>query len=156
MDSRIGPLYLVASKRGLAGVFWKKQNAPMAGSLKGVAAEPKILSKAVRQIGEYLAGRRRKFALSLAAEGTTFQKSVWKELRRIPYAATCSYRDVASHIRNAKAVRAVGTANGRNPLCIIVPCHRVIPSSGGIGGYSGPAGVKNKLLTLERTGQLPR
>lgn len=153
MNSKIGPLYLVASPKGLEGVLWKRQPVPMAKSLKGVSPQAQILSRAVRQLEEYLGGARKEFNLRVDPAGTPFQKNVWKALTRIPYGTTNSYKDVASRIKNAKAVRAVGTANGKNPLCIIVPCHRVITHNGSLGGYSGPAGVKAKLLKLETAGR---
>ncbi len=88
----------------------------------------------------------------LAAEGTEFQKKVWNELAKIPFGKTFSYGEIAGKIRNQKAVRAVGTANGRNPLAIIVPCHRVIAADGGLGGFAGGLEIKRKLLELERSG----
>jgi methylated-DNA-[protein]-cysteine S-methyltransferase len=150
MRSKVGPLYLVASKKGLRAVSLRKQDAPMARSLRGAAPELRVLSRAAGQLAEYLAGKRKKFDLPFDVNGTSFQKHVWKELSRIPYGRTCSYRDVAARIKNAKAMRAVGSANGKNPLCIVVPCHRVIAADGSIGGYSGGLPVKRKLLELER------
>jgi methylated-DNA-[protein]-cysteine S-methyltransferase len=143
MNSKIGPLYLVASEKSLNGIFWKKQAAvPMGRSA--------ILSRAAKQIGEYLSGKRKRFDIPFQTEGTVFQKSVWKELSRIPYGKTVSYKDVARRIRRSAAVRAVGNANGKNPICIVVPCHRVIANDGSLGGYSGRTGVKSRLLALEK------
>ncbi len=150
MSSKIGPLYLVATGKGLQGVFWDKQPAPMARSLKKDAREIQILSQAVRQLQEYFVGKRKKFYLPLDAEGTLFQKRVWTELRKIPYGKTYSYRDIANRIKNGRAVRAVSSANSRNPLCIVVPCHRVVAADGSIGGYSGGLDKKIKLLDLEQ------
>lgn len=150
MDSQIGSLYLVASERGLQGIFFKKQAVPMAKSLKGPALEIQILRRAIRELAEYFSGKRKKFELPIDIEGTPFQKSVWKALAQIPYGTTCSYRKVAESIKNVKAVRAVGTANGKNPVCILIPCHRVIASNGTIGGYSGGLVKKRKLLALEQ------
>jgi len=149
MKSKIGPLYLVASSKGLQGVHWKKQPAPMAKSLKGNTPEIKTLALAVEQLDEYFSGARKKFDLSLDAQGTDFQKSVWKQLSKIPYGKTYSYQDIARKIKNPKAVRAVGTANGKNPFCIIVPCHRVIAADGTLGGYNGGLKLKTQLLDLE-------
>lgn len=149
MQSEIGPLYLVASSEGLHGVHWKKQNIPLADDLTGPAKELQILAATVRQLEEYLSGRRRAFDLPLAAAGTAFQQRVWAELSKIPFGETRSYSDVAAAIRNQKAIRAVGTANGRNPLSIIVPCHRVIAADGTLGGYAGGLTVKTRLLQLE-------
>lgn len=149
MDCKVGSLYLVAAGKGLQGIFWDKQPVPMARSLKGGERQVKILSQAVRELKEYFDGKRKKFGVPLDAEGTLFQKRVWTELRRIPYGKTYSYRDIANRIKNGKAVRAVGSANGKNPLCIIVPCHRVIAADGTIGGYSGGLDKKIKLLEIE-------
>lgn len=150
VDSDLGPLYLVASEKGLRGIFWKKQAAPMPETLKSADREIRVLSQSVRQLESYLTGRLKKFRLPLDPAGTDFQKKVWRELVRIPYGQTRSYKDVARLIKNPKAFRAVGTANGQNPLCIVVPCHRVIAADGSIGGYSGGLDKKIKLLTLER------
>ncbi|MEO5968791.1 MAG: methylated-DNA--[protein]-cysteine S-methyltransferase [Bdellovibrionia bacterium] len=149
MQSKIGPLYLVASEVALQGVFWIEQAVPLAKGLEGPSPQAKILARAVRQLNEYLDGKRREFDLPLNATGTDFQKQVWKELSRIPYGKTRSYRDIAQKIENDKAVRAVGTANGRNPLSIIVPCHRVIAADGTLGGYAGGLEIKIQLLELE-------
>ena len=81
--------------------------------------------------------------------GTAFQKKVWQELYKIPFGKTAAYKDIAKGIKNAKAVRAVGSANGKNPICVIIPCHRVIAADGSIGGYSGGSDIKKKLLKLE-------
>ena len=142
MDSKIGKLYLVASEKGLHGIFWKKQALPL--------KKTKIIDQALQELKEYFDGKRKNFEVPLVMDGTAFQKRVWKQLRRIPYGQTCSYKDVANRIKNTKAVRAVGGANGKNPVCIIVPCHRVIAADGTLGGYSGRAGAKSKLLELER------
>lgn len=104
----------------------------------------------LKQLGEYFEGVREKFDLPFDVQGTPFQMQVWNQLSKIPYGETCSYRDIARKIKNAKAVRAVGTANGRNPLSIIVPCHRVIASNGSLGGYAGGVKLKTKLLSFEK------
>ena len=150
--SPIGPLFLVASEKGLRGIFWKKHSAPVPRTLRSPEREIRMLSRSVLQLRSYFAGRLKKFALPTDAEGTPFQKKVWSELARIPYGQTRSYRDIARRIKNPKAVRAVGSANGRNPLCVVVPCHRVIAADGSIGGYSGGLDKKIKLLRLERRG----
>lgn len=157
MSSKIGPLYLVASEKGLRGVLWKKGPVPLARSLNSSSPEIKILSKAVRELKEYFDGKRTQFSLPLDASGTAFQKRVWGALRKIPYGRTLSYKEVARRIQNAKAVRAVGTANGQNPLCIVVPCHRVIAADGALGGYSAGLSIKSRLLNLEkdRSGHRP-
>jgi O-6-methylguanine DNA methyltransferase len=107
------------------------------------------LQKAERQIHDYLRGRRRDFDLPLDIEGTAFQKKVWALLRRIPYGKTRSYKEIAGALGVPKASRAVGAAIGRNPLCLIVPCHRVIGADGGLCGYVGGLPVKRRLLSLE-------
>jgi len=150
LNSPIGKLYLVASSEALKAVHWKKQAVPMASSLKGSDPAIRILAQAVCELEEYFAGRRQKFEVPLDSQGTEFQKKVWSQLRKIPYGKTCSYQDIAKKLKNDKAVRAVGTANGRNPLSIIVPCHRVISSSGALGGYAGGLSIKTQLLELEK------
>ena len=124
----------------------------MAQSLKGSGRAFQTLVKAERELKEYFSGKRKKFSVPLNAQGTAFQKSVWNQLSKIPYGETVSYRDIAIKIKNKKAVRAVGTANGKNPFCIIIPCHRVIAADGSLGGYSGGIQFKKKLLALETGG----
>lgn len=142
-SSAVGKIYLVTSEKGLAGLYWDKQSYPM---LKEPDA---FLMNVIAELDEYLSGKRKTFTIKLDLKGTEFQKKVWKELQKIPYGSTCSYKDIARKISNEKAVRAVGTANGKNPVCIIVPCHRVITSSGELGGYSGGVHRKRGLLALE-------
>lgn len=142
MKTKAGLLYLTASDKGLTGVYWRKQRVPV--------GESKILKRAVREIGEYFEGRRQKFSVPLAFDGTEFQVKVWSQLRKIPFGKTISYSDLAERIGNPKAVRAVGAANGQNPFSILVPCHRVISNSGKLIGYSG--GLKAKALLLEIEG----
>lgn len=149
IDSPIGDLYLVASSKGLRGMYWKKQSARLVNKPQGAAPEEKVLAAALKQLTEYFNGRRKDFDLPLDLEGTSFQKKVWQQLQKIPFGQTVSYGEVAKRIKNPKAVRAVGSANGKNPVCVIVPCHRVIASDGTIGGYSGGLQVKRKLLALE-------
>lgn len=150
LSSPIGKLFLVATDKALLAVHWKKQAVPMAASLKGSDPAVKILAQTVRELEEYFAGRRQKFEVPLDSVGTEFQKRVWNQLKKIPYGQTCSYQDIAKKLKNEKAVRAVGTANGRNPLSIIVPCHRVINASGALGGYAGGLNIKTQLLELEK------
>lgn len=150
INSRIGPLYLVASEKGLQGVFWTKQRSPMATD----ESERKslILKKAELQLEEYLSGKRKDFDLPLDPRGTKFQKRVWEQLTKIPYGGTRSYKEIAKALNQEGASRAVGSANGQNPLSIIVPCHRVISSNGSLGGYAGGLGIKETLLNLEKKG----
>jgi methylated-DNA-[protein]-cysteine S-methyltransferase len=108
-----------------------------------------VLSRAVKQLDEYFAGERTEFDLPLELEGTAFQKDVWLALAEIPYGKTISYAELASMVGRPSAFRAVGQANGANPIPIVLPCHRVIASGGGIGGYGGGLDMKRRLLALE-------
>ena len=151
ISSPVGSLFLVASDKGLCGIYRKKQHLSV--SKLGSALAPnqeKHLRLAATELAEYFAGRRKVFTVALDLEGTTFQKKVWAQLSKIPYGQTCSYKDIAKGIQNEKAVRAVGSANGKNPACIIVPCHRVIAHNGSLGGYSGGLKMKKTLLEIER------
>lgn len=150
MVSKIGSLYLVASQKGLQGIYWSKQPVKLAKSLGRSYPEEKILDDTRRQLTEYFTGQRKIFDIPLDLEGTSFQKHVWRELAKIPFGQTLSYGDVAKRIKNPKAVRAVGSANGKNPVCIIIPCHRVIAADGSIGGYAGGIPIKRQLLQLEQ------
>ncbi|RZA05791.1 MAG: methylated-DNA--[protein]-cysteine S-methyltransferase [Proteobacteria bacterium] len=152
METPVGIFHLVASGRGLRGLYWKEQAAPYAESLAQPGEEIAMLARAVHQLEEYLEGARRVFELPLDPVGTDFQRQVWAELAKIPYGETRSYRDIARAIHNEKAMRAVGAANGKNPISIIVPCHRVIGANGTLTGYAGGLGSKTKLLELERRG----
>ena len=121
-----------------------------AGPAVGQAGDlPPVLRQAVEELREYFAGERREFTLPLAPAGTPFQQQVWTALREIPYGATCSYRRIAERIGRPKACRAVGMANNRNPIAIVVPCHRVVGASGALVGYAAGLEVKEKLLALE-------
>lgn len=148
ISTEIGLLYLVASDKGLQGIFWKKQKILTANAAS--ARKTFILNQAETQLHEYLVGKRENFDIPLDLQGSEFQKKVWRQLTKIPYGTTCSYKDIAKAIHNEKASRAVGTANGKNPLCVVVPCHRVISSDGSLGGYSGGIKIKKMLLELER------
>lgn len=143
----MGPLFVVASDRGIRGFYWKKQNikngSPVQKSIDSV------LSLCEKQLQEYFSGKRKTFDMPLDLIGTEFQKTVWRELLKIPHGTTISYGALAARIRNPKASRAVGSANGKNPICIVVPCHRVIAANGSIGGYSGGLAKKRTLLKLE-------
>lgn len=108
-----------------------------------------LLAQARVELDEYFAGKRQVFTLPVAASGTEFQKAVWREISHLPFGASSSYGDIASKLGKPKAVRAVGTAVGRNPVCLIVPCHRVLTSTGGYGGYVAGLDKKQKLLALE-------
>lgn len=151
MESPVGPLQLVASEKGICGLYFKSSkrhdNIHIENAIEG--ANHPVLIKAKKQLDEYFAGKRQQFDLPLDMQGTIFQIKTWKELQKIPYGTTLSYGEQAQRVGDAKKARAVGAANGRNPISIIVPCHRVIGTSGAITGYAG--GVENKewLLALE-------
>lgn len=153
MKANIGEIFLVASEKGLQGVLWKRQAAPMAASLDGDEPAIRILKRSVRELEEYFEGARKNFELPLDVIGTEFQRKVWEQLTFIPYGKTASYADIANRLGNPNAVRAVGAANGKNPLSIVVPCHRVIASNGALTGYAGGLEIKTALLLLERNGR---
>ena len=116
----------------------------------GIARETPLLREAGKQLAAYFAGERREFALPLAPQGTPFQQSCWQELLQIPYGETRSYGQIARAIANPKACRAVGMANNRNPIAILIPCHRVIGAQGDLVGYGGGLAIKQFLLNLEK------
>ena len=109
-----------------------------------------VLHETARQLTEYFAGVRREFSIPLKLDGTEFQRSVWTALRSVPYGSTAAYGDIAARIGNPRACRAVGSANNRNPIAIIVPCHRVVGVNGKLTGYAGGLPIKEFLLALER------
>lgn len=149
--SPVGALRLVASDTGLVAILW--ENDDPARVRLGPAterADHPVLAETARQLRAYFAGELSAFDLPLDARGTDFQKSVWAELSRIPFGETRSYADLARAIGRPVAVRAVGAANGRNPISIVVPCHRVIGSNGALTGFAGGLEAKQTLLTLER------
>jgi methylated-DNA-[protein]-cysteine S-methyltransferase len=149
--SPVGRLKLIASNDGLAAILWENDD-PRRVPLDVVAQDDDqpVLLAAERQLGDYFAGRRQTFDLTLDAAGTAFQKSVWQALLTIPFGETRSYGEIARQICNPIAVRAVGAANGKNPLSIVVPCHRVIGSTGKLTGFAGGLDAKAYLLDLER------
>jgi methylated-DNA-[protein]-cysteine S-methyltransferase len=116
-----------------------------------IKTETPLIKKAAAQIEEYLNGKRKKFSLPLAMHGTPFQMDVWQALQSIPYGETRSYKEIAEFVNRPKAVRAVGMANHRNPISIIVPCHRVIGHDGSLTGYGGGLPLKRRLLELEQS-----
>ncbi len=143
--SPVGPLRLVANERELVGIYFAK-GREVPPPAKAAASHP-VLELATRELEEYFRGERRAFDVPLRAEGTPFQRKVWQALAEIPYGERISYAELARRVGSPKAVRAVGAANGANPLPIIVPCHRVIASDGGLSGFGG--GVENKRRLLE-------
>jgi len=149
-----GEMTLVADAQALLGLVWDEGELPRLGLAAAESGANPILDAGTRQLEEYFAGKRARFDLPLRPEGSDFQKSVWACLERIPYGSTWSYRELAVGVGNPGAARAVGAANGRNPLCIIVPCHRVVRATGEIGGYAGGTERKAFLLGLEEAARL--
>jgi len=147
-ESPIGPLLLAGSKAGLLLVSFASGNWP-----RNVDPEWRpdttAFVEVVQQLQSYFAGQRKNFDLALILEGTDFQKRVWTALRKIPYGETISYKELAEMIGSPKAVRAVGAANGANPIPIIIPCHRVIGRDGSLTGFGGGLPLKKQLLELE-------
>lgn len=147
--SPLGTITLQANENGLLGVWFEIQTT-QPEELGQLSENDPILVKAIKQLEEYFSGDRTEFDLPIAAVGTEFQQRVWQALTTIPYGETWSYQDLANAIGNPKAVRAVGLANGKNPVSVIVPCHRVIGKNGKLTGYAGGVERKSKLLELER------
>jgi methylated-DNA-[protein]-cysteine S-methyltransferase len=150
IDSPIGKLKLVASDKGLVGILWEKDRLGRVrlSDLTENNQHP-LLVKAEEQLSEYFQGKRRHFNVPLDMRGTPFQKQVWEALLAIPFGETRSYGQLARQLGNPRATRAVGAANGRNPVAIIAPCHRVIASSGKLTGFAGGIEAKAHLLSLE-------
>ncbi len=146
----VNTLYVVASPHGLEGVFFNKQSFTLVQQIGLATPAEQVLTKTINQLNEYFGGQRKIFDLPVNPEGTTFQQDVWKAVARIPFGQTMAYRDIARMINKPKAVRAVGSAIGKNPLGIIIPCHRIIAADGSLGGYAGGLGVKRQLLALEQ------
>jgi methylated-DNA-[protein]-cysteine S-methyltransferase len=149
LDSPIGRLLLTSDGMSLTGLYMEPSHEGQAtdGWINDASIKP--LAETVRQLKEYFAGTRREFDLPLRLEGSPFQKRVWRELGEIPYGATWSYGQLAKRIGNPNASRAVGLANGRNPISILVPCHRVIGADGTLTGYGGGLERKRWLLAHE-------
>ena len=144
ISSPVGSLVLRASNKGLVSIDRGK-----AARVKGAAKAERNVALAASELAEYFAGKRRKFTVPLDLHGTPFQLQVWQTLRRIPFGKAVSYGEEARMLGKPKAARAVGSANGRNPIPIIVPCHRVVAGDGSLGGYSAGLPMKRKLLALE-------
>ena len=150
LDSPIGPLLLAGDEKGLRFVLFGKGRRVARPDPAWQLDNGARLNEPVRQLQAYFAGELREFVLPVAPEGTAFQQSVWRQLQRIPYGETISYGELANRLGNPKAVRAVGLANGANPISIVIPCHRVIGSNGSLVGYGGGLPTKQALLALER------
>lgn len=143
----IGSLWLAEENGSLTYAGFDEQDQRLRGYRYG---NTPFLQEVAHQLEEYFAGQRKRFQLPLAPQGTDFQQKVWRELQAIPYGETRSYKEIAHRIGNPKACRAVGLANNRNPISIIIPCHRVIGHRGQLVGYGGGLEIKRFLLELER------
>ena len=157
MDTPVGELRLIAGERGLRAVLWGAEDVARIASIDEaelVDGSNAVLEQAVTQLEEYFAGTRREFDLPLDPQGTPFQQSVWMVLRTIPYGRTISYGQQAGQLGDPNKARAVGAANGKNPLSIVVPCHRVIGSGGQLTGFAAGLDVKSWLLDHERQPRL--
>ena len=144
-DTAIGRIKIYEKDEKIIGLVfsdYKKEDE--------IEKETELIKKAYTQLEEYLSGKRTEFNIEIEMIGTEFQKKVWKELLNIPYGETRSYKDIAIAIGNEKACRAVGNANNKNPIAIIVPCHRVVGSDGSMTGYAGGLNIKEKLLKIEK------
>ncbi|MFH7767786.1 methylated-DNA--[protein]-cysteine S-methyltransferase [Acinetobacter sp. BSP-28] len=151
MTSPVGSLKLVANDTALVAVLWENENPKRVRLAELIEqVHHPILLETQKQLTEYFAGKRQKFDLPLDFEGTEFQKKVWQALLTIPFGETRSYRDIAEQVGNVKAVRAVGAANGKNPISIIAPCHRVVGANGKLVGFAGGLENKDILLKLEK------
>lgn len=148
LDTPVGTLVLAATTGSVLALTWTREDLVRLG-ITADAEGGGLIEEAEGQLGEYFRGERTRFDLPFRLQGTPFQQRVWSELARIPYGKTWSYRELAGRVGSPDAVRAVGSANARNPVCIFIPCHRVVRSSGELGGYAGGAENKAKLLRLE-------
>lgn len=148
LETRLGQILLAGDEDGIQLISFQTETDPPQPEPDWVE-DADSLATAVAQLEAYFAGQLEEFDLELAPQGTPFQKQVWQELERIPYGTTISYGELAERIGNPKAVRAVGTANGANPLPIVIPCHRVIGADGSLTGYAGGLELKEALLALE-------
>lgn len=151
LDTPIGELTLIARDGALAGVRFPPPGPPPAGSVEGSVP---VLERAARQLREYFDGERTSFDLPLALDGTAFQQAAWRALADIPYGETVSYGEQAARLGRPDAVRAIGAANGANPVPIVLPCHRVIGADGSLTGFGGGLQTKRRLLDLERSPSL--
>jgi methylated-DNA-[protein]-cysteine S-methyltransferase len=149
MSSPVGPLRLMGDGAALTGLYLSPDRYGPAEFPEDTRGSDPVLAEAVRQLNAYFEGALQEFALPLAPAGTPFQRRVWDALGEIPYGATISYLELARRLNNERAVRAVGAANGRNPISIIIPCHRVMGSNGSLVGYGGGLERKRWLMDHE-------
>lgn len=149
----VGRLTLVCSDSAVSALLWENEpqgRVRLPRRVNQVAAHP-LLDKMQSQLWEYFSGKRQAFDLPLVPEGTPFQQQAWRALLRIPYGCTISYQEQASHVGCTRKARAVGAANGKNPISIIIPCHRVVGKNGSLTGFAGGIELKRYLLQLEST-----
>jgi len=150
ISSPIGDLMLVADTSALVGLYFVGcDHLPAASDRWQINAKNPVLQQATKQLQEYFAGKRETFSVPLRLVGTLFQEKIWREIARIPYGKTTSYSELATRAGSPQATRAAGTSTGRNPVAIIIPCHRVIGKNGGICGFAGGLERKRHLLALE-------
>ena len=147
LTTPIGRLHIVVSDKALLYIYFPGEK--WSEKFVRKSAHPLIV-RTKKELKEYFAGKRKKFTVPLSVSGTAFQEKAWRVLRGIPYGETVSYSDQAQRLGKKSAVRAVGSANGKNPIPIIVPCHRVVAKGGNLGGYAGGLSIKAKLLALEQ------
>lgn len=158
LETEIGLLVIAASEEGLRHVFFQdeigeKQQYP-SHWVRDASRQVGVLQEAIVQLRQYFDGRRRLFSLPLAPQGTSFQQTVWQALCEIPYGQTISYAQLAERVESPRAYRAVGNANGQNPLVVLQPCHRVVAADGSLGGFSSGLHRKRFLLDLEKRARL--
>lgn len=151
MDSPVGPLHLFADDEGLTGLYMNIQKGELPTAPTGTNSH---IDLAVQELNEYFDGKRKDFSVKVVPQGTKFQLSVWLELMKIPFGKTISYSELAKRLGDPLLTRAVGTANGSNPISIIIPCHRVIGANGHLTGYGGGIERKRWLLDHEAEDQL--
>ena len=149
LDSPIGALLIAGDAESIRHIAFPKNGKPVRPEPEWEHSARGPVGEAVRQLRDYFAGRRTEFDLPLAPDGTPFQRAVWRQLQDIPYGETISYGELARRVGNPKASRAVGSANGANPIPIVIPCHRVIAAGGKLAGFGGGLPVKQALLDLE-------
>jgi len=149
LDSPLGPLTAVDDNGALAGLYLSEQRH-LPDPARFGPRDDTVLPALREQLAAYFAGELHRFDLLLATTGTPFQRAVWSALREVPYGTTCTYGDLAAALGRPTAVRAVGAANGRNPVCLVVPCHRVVGAAGALTGYAGGVERKAWLLAHER------
>ncbi len=146
-DTPLCEIILAGGSTGLSNIFLNTESFKIPGEW---LRDDAFFADTVNQIKEYFSGKRTKFNIKINPQGTDFQKKVWNELKKIPYGKLCSYKDIAQSIGNPKACRAVGMANSKNPIPLIIPCHRVIGANGKLTGFASGLAIKEKLIKLEQ------